>query len=297
MMLARPQIPILDSDLSSDADDVGDLMVLTSLADAGYADLANGLFLSNSSNLTSAPTARAILNANGYTTTQVGAYMGNDMASDGSFYTDEVTARFRTGDTRANYTDATTLAMSFLASLPNASAVWIATGYGTNLDALLKAEGGPALFAAKVKSLIVIAGDYPTGAEYNFQQSPAQWNYVFANKPATVPTYLWPIAIGTSIVTGPDTGGDSMTSPGLYGYEAALVGGQRPAWAQIALLHHFSNQGAYFRPGSVFGTNSVNASTGANTWTATPGPDVYMAKIAADGTIQAAVQALMDEAI
>lgn len=309
--VSTPNRLIVDLDIVTDAGDVGALQVAMQLSTNGETILYG--VVTNSSDLKSAPCVRVLLDKNGFSSVQVGAYMGNDMPASSGF-TSQVVSRFgNSSDTRANYTDATTLLRQLLAAAPNRSITYASIGFGVNLSLLLQspADGisslnGVQLFAAKVKSLVIMGGEYPStfggccggsGVEYNFQNSPVSWNYVFTNK-TIVPTNLWGFTPPNTVASGPAQNGGALVSPSYYAY--TLVGDNqgggvytRPDWDQFAILYAVRGNGALFATDGSNGTNAVNSSTGANSWTATSGLDSYLKKTGSDGAIGAVITGLM----
>src|SRR5205807_3785703 len=147
---------------------------------------------------------------------------------------------------------------------------------------------GSQLIAQKMRGIFIMGGDYASGNEYNFNHSPAAWNNFFANKPA-VPTYLWGFTPPNTVNSGPANNGGATVSPSYYGYDLETGGapGTRPSWDQFAVLSAVRGpEYSLFQIVGKNGSNSVNASTGANTWTSTVGNDSYMGKVASDATIQ-----------
>lgn len=303
---ARPTV-IIDTDMVTDVGDVGAMQMAIGLSNMGLCTIDSVVV--NSSDLKSAPCVRTLLDVNGLTAVPVGAYMGDDMPTVSPF-TLAVVNRFGTpSDTRANYTDATTVLRTRLAAAADASIIYISVGMGVNIQALLQstpdgisALTGAQLFASKISLLSVMGGQYPSGGEHNFATSPDAWNFVYANKPASVPTQAWGLTPPQTVISGPPPNGGVFVSPSYYAYSVAgdSHGGgvfDRPDWDQFAILSGVLGLRSWFTVGGANGTTSVNASTGNTGWSSAAGPDTYLAKLASDAEIAAVVASIMSEAL
>lgn len=300
---------ILDTDLVSDAGDVGAIQVAIELHNLGETRLIG--IVTNSSDLKSAPCARVILDVNGLTTIPVGAYMGVDMPSS-SPYTSQVVTRFgNPSDTRANYPDATIALRTWLVAQQNNSVTYVSVGFGTNIAALMQssADGissltGLQLWALKIKKFVVQGGVWPIGQDaYNFANSTTAWNYIFLNKPSTVPTFFIGDDIGAGPISGPAQNGGALVSPSYYAYTLAgdnQGGGvfTRPDWDQMALVYAIrglmSGGVTLFNIAGANGTSTFNPSNSNTAWSASPvSTDNYLGKTASDGTIGTQITNLM----
>jgi hypothetical protein len=124
---------------------------------------------------------------------------------------------------------------------------------------------GPQLIQAKVSALYVMGGDYPTGNESNMRGNPSAANYVFANWTTQngYPTiYLNGVTPGNSVVIAKPSW-FTNSDPGVYALRLAGVSSS-PSWDILSVHQAVFGLGAYIQ--SANGTNSVNASTGTNTW-------------------------------
>lgn len=161
-----------------------------------------------------------------------------------STFTSQVTTRFNPNpsDTRANYPDATTLLRTLYAAAPDGSITYAYSGFGVNAQNLLQSAGdgisplaGFQLFYNKTQKIVIIGGDYPNsttapgGAEYNFQQSPVAWNYIFSNQ-TSIPTLAWGYTAPLSVLYNIAANGGAMVSPCYYVQTLTLGGSSRPAW-------------------------------------------------------------------
>jgi hypothetical protein len=156
----------------------------------------------------------------------------------------------------------------------------VSIGYLTNLDRLLRADRR--LIRRKVKRLVVMGGQYPTGTEFNFRNQPAAAARVTARWPT--PIVYSGFEVGEKVVTAASGPGPVARAYELY------ADGIRPSWDQTATLFATLGRGGLFRP--VAGHNLVDPASGSNTWTYT-GDDHYLVKTAPDRQIAAAIERLM----
>ncbi|KAJ6157742.1 hypothetical protein N7470_005334 [Penicillium chermesinum] len=161
----------------------------------------------------------------------------------------------------------------------------ISIGFLTNLESLLKsgsddfsALSGKDLISAKVKELVVMGGNYPSGWEYNFgYKDPQSTAYILENWPGNVPMTFSGSELGGSVYTGENLAQNSPpNSPVLSAYQWYVGRGSaiRPSWDPITTLYGilgidgFSKIGmknslAYANEG---GYNSITSKNGSNAW-------------------------------
>lgn len=171
----------------------------------------------------------------------------------------------------------------------------IAVGYSNNLSNLLNSPAdsispltGLQLAQQKVAHLWIMGGQYPSGTENNFSRNAyamaAAYN-VITNWPTPI-TFLG-VEVGTTVTAG-DTvqtnwpAADDLLSQALVDYNVSHgnpVGSGRASWDPMLVLlaclgdPHVAN----YTP--VYGTNTLNQSTGANTFIAnTNGKHRYIVK-------------------
>lgn len=181
-----------------------------------------------------------------------------------------------------------------LAAQPDGSVTICTAGWMNNIADLLasSADGfsglnGVQLVAAKVNRIVIMGGRFPTNVipEANFANSAADSNYVCANWPSTVPMYFCGYEVGGTI--WPDAGDFTAMPADNPVKEKVAITGTDGAWDTCALMEVLepgaSNWYTYTR-----GTNTVNASTGANTFTNSgSGPHYYLVKNQTDATFKA----------
>lgn len=292
----KPAI-ILDTDLSSDTDDVGDIAVANYLHNNGSINLLAVII--SSKNVWSAPCAKALNTYLGNSNILVGALQGNGPGggSDISPYTSNIVQLFGTpGDTRTNYTDATTLYRTVLST--NTNVVIIATGFYGPLKNLLSsaADGissltGSQLVSSNVSRLVSVAGNYPhpASAEYNFNIDASGANNVFLNWPT--PIVCVPITLGDTVFTGPSTTNGASTNPVKYAYQ--YLTNPRQAWGQLGVLYGAFALTNNFKVVGFNGSNFVDTATGINTWTQYKNVNQsYLGKVASDAALQTTLNAM-----
>ena len=175
-----------------------------------------------SSNPYSAPCLRAMLDFGGLTSVPVGSYQGDDRDTNDGF-PGSVRNRFRPGDTRANYSTALVVARTALAAQADNSVTYIcAAGLGNLKDLLdspadsISSLSGMDLVAAKVRRLVLMGGNSPTGSEHNFQLDPAATAYVMLNWPTEI------VAVPYDMLTVyccPPIGYDPLVDPFGYAFD------------------------------------------------------------------------------
>ena len=282
---------IITTDLHEDVDDVFDIHIMCLAHKAGRANLIG--VVTDSSDNYSASAGRAVLNYHGLTSVPVCAYQGNATPS-GSPYTQQLATRFVDGVTRSSYTDDVTGLRALLNA--NSNVVILALGYAVSLARLLaspaNANGdglptGASLIASKVKALVIASGfaTENTGygaVEYNIQQDAANYSTLATSWPTQIVQCGIELAMGASytapawrIAVKPPATLDPTISPIKYAYDlfAGLTpsqldaNGRRGLYSGLGML--WIIEGA--TPGRVMwggigGTMTINASTGANSW-------------------------------
>jgi len=173
-----------------------------------------------------------------------------------------------------------------LVGQPNGSVVIAEIGYEENLQALLSSPAdsisplsGSALVAQKVKMLVVTGGQYPSSspAENNFAGNPGAAAYVAANWPTKV------VYSGFEVGEHVHVGGtlDSVQparSPVRAAYDAYSLGQSQsiPAWDLTTVYHAVVSPSDPALTETGPGTNVVNTSTGNNTFTTGSGTEYYL---------------------
>ena len=268
-----PLALIVDTDISSDVDDVAALAVAHHLAKEEELPI---LAVQVSSGDPWAAACVKALNAYlGQADIPVGQVQGRSV-KDQSRYTETIAGEFgQTGAASTAAVDALGLYRQQLAASPDASVVIISLGYLTNLANLLASPGdafsplpGRELVAQKVKRLVCMGGEYPKGREWNFYQD--------TQASATV-LQQWPTEIifcgfesGKDILTGQIYGTSPANNPLRRSYELYNNLTDRPSWDQLTVL--YAIKGARKKPDglsalfTVVRGKNVLGPDGANNW-------------------------------
>lgn len=211
-----------------------------------------------------------------------------------------ITAGYITGN--ETYADAVTLYRQLLANTAAPIDI-VSVGPLNNLSDLLQSSAdsispltGLQLVTAKVRRLYVMGGQYPSGSEFNFNNNSLAMtagNYVVANWPT--PIVYSGFEVGTSVLTGASLSGKQ---PGDLAAQAMADFGSfaRMSWDPMNALLAMDIDPDSNGYTSIWGSNSVNAGTGANTFTPNvAGRDRYTVKSVTDATFQARINNLIDK--
>jgi inosine-uridine nucleoside N-ribohydrolase len=299
---AGPVPVIVDTDLFSDADDVGTLATAFGLQLKGEAQVIAIGVNTRSDRPTVASAswkcAAAIAQWYGFGNVPI----GTDLPNDGTAVN---TAEFATPcaakalNPPVAPVSAVITFRQALVNQPNGSVVMVEAGYQENLAALLAspADGisaltGVALVAQKVKTLVVMGGGYPSRAgENNFSGNAAAAQTVASNWPTKV-VYSG-FEIGDIVFTGQTISATHpTTSPVRAAYEA-FVGPNNyiPSYDLTAVYHAIrptDNSLVQVGPG----TNSIAVPSGANTFATGAGNQFYLSMPNAPA-VAAAIEALL----
>ncbi|NBW19053.1 MAG: hypothetical protein EBR82_64865, partial [Caulobacteraceae bacterium] len=281
---------ILDTDFSSDVDDLGDVALACAMHKLGVVNL---LCVSCDTSADKSPGAiSATMKWWGVTSPTIGTWKGSTFdpgVSQNKAWRDYIYDTYdRNGVGLASTVeDGNTTMRRALAARQRRDAVIITTGPLNAMQALMNSTAdsvssmtGMELLAAKCKVMYAVVGIFPTGTEWNAQQHPASANDVAANWPTPI---VWTgIEIGNTVLSGgPLTAkaADDLMRNG-FSYVPAS-NSTRPAWGQLGIMAAAQANADF---GMVRGTAAFNASTGANTWTnSSTGNHYYLTKSYGDG--------------
>ncbi len=292
--LPHPQL-ILDTDFSSDADDVGAVAVLHNLASQGKVNIL-GMAVS-SGNPWSVPCLQAVNAWFGRPEIPVGK-AADGAVQDESAYARPVAEEF--GNPSAAAPDATQLYRRLLAAQADQSVTVVSIGYLTNLHSLLQSKpdavsplDGHELVRRKIIRLICMGGEYPSGREWNFHRDAVAATYVAEHWPT--PLIFAGFELGKDIMTGAALRSLPENNPLRRSYELHNKLAGRPSWDQIAV--HYAAMTADGSPSAFWsarrGSNLVRED-GSNRWLEEGSSDhAHLVQQADSAVISAQIEQLM----
>ncbi len=257
---------ILDTDFSSDVDDVGAVAVLHNLAEQGRVDIL--AMMISSGDPWAATGLKAVNTWFGRPEIPVASVTGAGV-SDVSTYTQALTEEFLP-ETQRNQEvqDALTLYRQILADAPDQSVTLVTIGYLTNLYHLLLSEpdalsplDGRSLVEQKVRRLICMGGQYPAGKEWNFHRDAPASRFVGEHWPS--PIVFVGFEIGRDVLTGTQLRHRVPPHPVRRSYDLYNQLESRSSWDLIAVYYAVTGGSALWS--RVYGRNEVQAD-GSNSW-------------------------------
>lgn len=204
---SKPIPVIFDTDMGPDYDDVGAITLLHAFADEGKANI-----LATVASTKYEGVAAVIDVFNTYFKKPgipIGVPKGEAVTKkDFQHWTDTLIKNYpHSIKNNSEVADAVNVYRQVLAKQPNKSVTIITVGFLTNLANLLKSPPdkysrltGAELVAQKVKSLVSMAGKFPSGSEFNINQDAGSSKYVFENW--NTPVIFSGFEIGQKIKTG-----------------------------------------------------------------------------------------------
>ena len=267
----KPPLLILDTDISSDVDDVGAVALLHGLANQGKVRIL--AMMGSSGDPWSVPCLDAINTWFGRPNIPIGMVKGNNVRHV-SKYSQKIAQQFpHDSQTGAEAQDAVDLYRHILAHQEDKSVILVTVGYLTNLRNLLQSKpdehsplDGKTLVQQKVQRLVAMGGQYPSGREWNFHQDPTASAYVVKH---------WPTPI---VFSGFEVGKDVLTGAGLrhknldpqpVQQSYMLYNGltDRPSWDQVTVYYAVITANGQQTDlwSSIQGKNSVQED-GSNLW-------------------------------
>ncbi len=265
---------ILDTDIGPDYDDVGAMAVLHALTDSGKVEIL-GTFASNKDSLV-VPTIEVMNTWFGRPAIPVGAPKTKGVSMTASqHWPDSVVARFphQTRST-GEAPDAVTQYRKILASQPDHSVTIVSIGFLTNLGNLLQSQpdqlsllNGTDLVFLKVKKLVSMAGQFPSGKEFNVYMDSTASIDCFSHWPTDI--IFSGFEIGEKVKTGLELVNQPWKdNPVREAFRIALAGSQedhygRMSWDQTAVLIAIYGTEPFFS--TVKGTIQVHPD-GSNGW-------------------------------
>lgn len=271
----QPVPVIFDSDMGPDYDDVGALAVLHALADKGEAQILATIASTKYEGVA------AVMNVlNTYFNRPgipVGVPKGEALTMrDFQHWSDTLIAEYPHRIKKNNEVPgAVDLYRKTLASQPDTSVTIITVGFLTNIADLLQSSpdefsplSGKELVEKKVKTLVSMAGAFPSGKEFNIEEDAASGQYVFEHWER--PVLFSGFEIGKRIKTGiPLINNENIqNSPVKDVYRISIPQAEqdsagRMSWDQTAVLAAVKGPRPYYtlRSGSI-----VVHEDGSNSW-------------------------------
>jgi inosine-uridine nucleoside N-ribohydrolase len=230
---------ILDTDLSSDVDDAGAVAVLHALADQGKVQIL--AMMISSGDPWSGPCLDALNTSFGRPDIPIGVIKFGAVTHV-SKYTKYIAEHYP-NDFSANTETPTSLNLyrKILAGQPDGSVTVVSVGYLSNLSQLL--ESGPdeyspldgkTLVREKVKKLICMGGEFPSGREWNFYQDAKASANVVSHWPT--PVIFCGFEIGSKIMTGKALQNAVDSHPLREAYRRYNNFANRQSWDQTTVL-------------------------------------------------------------
>ena len=262
---------ILDTDLSTDVDDVGALAILLNLHKIGAVDLLGIIVTSNDPY--SAVCASSIDCYYGLPQIPVGFIRSQRPLFNNSRYTKCIASEFPSKlHSWSEAKESTSLYRRLLATSPDESVIIITIGPLSSLQKLLQSSSdqnstlnGTALFNKKVKEWICMGGEFPNGKESNFYRHDPQ-STVYCMKQWEKKVIFCGWELGTKVITG-GIGLKYKLNPKHPIYRAYELYNHfegRPSWDQIAILQ-LTDRAANFFSYSVNGRCQVTSDV-CNKW-------------------------------
>ena len=228
---------ILDTDISSDADDVGAMAVLHTLSREESIEIL--AIMVSSSDPWSPQAVYAINKYFGKPEIPIGV-VPQDGVSHKSSYSRALAeiepALLFSG--RSSFD----LYRKILSNQPDKSVTIVTIGYLTNLHDLLISEAdqysplsGLELVDQKARLLVTMGGDYPQGKEWNFIQDPEASKRAVENWPTKI--IFVGYTLGLNILTGQTLQKAEESCPIRLAYQLHNNFSGRPSWDQLAVLY------------------------------------------------------------
>jgi hypothetical protein len=234
---------ILDCDPGTDIDDVGDIAMMHALADQGEMRIVAEAFSTRAAY--GAPIIEVLNRFYGRPDIPVGVSKNsvwNGFDSYGSYLQ---TNYYSTVGSSSNAPDAVMMYRDILAHRRDRSLTIIASGDMQNIHDLWSSPpdyiselSGEDLMTRKLKRLIVVAGSFPTGREYNFYVNSIR-AAIFNSITNSLPVSFIGSEVGDNIMIGQNILEKPENDPvrdGFYQYYSLWGLSSRPAWTGPALL-------------------------------------------------------------
>ncbi|MCP3866623.1 MAG: nucleoside hydrolase, partial [Gammaproteobacteria bacterium] len=239
---------IFDTDISSDVDDAGAVAVLHALADQGTIEIL--AMMTSSGDPWSGPCLDALNTRFGRPDIPI-ATIDKNAVTHVSKYTQYLAEEFpHNFPSGGSLLTPLQLYRKTLAEQPPASVTLVTVGYLSNLATLL--HSGPdqyspltgiALIKEKVKQLVCMGGQFPSGREWNMYQDTPATIEVVQSWPTTI--IFCGFEIGNTVMTGRALRAAEENHPLRQAYLRYNNLTDRQSWDQVAVLLAASPKGAY----------------------------------------------------
>ncbi|KAJ2994346.1 hypothetical protein NUW58_g1581 [Xylaria curta] len=167
--------------------------------------------------------------------------------------------------------DPVALYRKVLSEAEDDSVTIVSIGFFENLSGLLNSTAdaysdlsGRALVARKVSELVVMGGDYPSGYEFNFWGSNASLTAHVINTWEGRMVFLG-FSVGEDVKSGGPLMFKGPDDPVRMAYIYYSYYTPRPSWDPLAMLYAMNGLGDLFKFGNEYGYNHVGVD-GANRW-------------------------------
>ncbi|KAK2012390.1 inosine/uridine-preferring nucleoside hydrolase [Colletotrichum eremochloae] len=279
-VLARKNL-IIDTDLFSDCDDAGALLLAAASPDVNLLGVSI-----NSQSSFSVLAASAILDHYGHGQVPVGArrplndipFFDNWTKRLGEFASKLATHWPKTMSDAEEAWDPVELYRKLLAEADDSSVTIASIGFLHNLSGLLNSTAdshsnytGAELVKTKVRELVVMGGDYPDGYEFNFWgDCPYTTAHVLHNWKS--PIVYAGFELGASVLSGGPLMVDGpKTDPVRAAYILYSYYQPRPSFDPVAMLYAIGGLGGRFVYGNTHGYNTITLNgedgcNGCNVW-------------------------------
>lgn len=291
---AGPVPIIVDTDIFTDADDVGALGSAFALQRDGEAKVIAVTVNTPTYRAAVAPDqvrcVAAIDSFYGSPTVPIGTETSAGGTDAGSSYVGAC-AQLDPGSLPAT-ADAVSVDSQALAAQPDGSVVMVSIGYLGNLAALISSSAGRQLVQRKVRELVVMGGGYPGPAsENNLMGDPAAAQTVATNWPTKI---LWTgYEVGSRIFTGwTISATHPSNSPLRVAYEHFADPGQAIRSWDLAAVYDAVRPATASLTEVGPGVNAI-ATTGSNVFGGGAGSQYYLA-LADQAGLQCSIEALLD---
>lgn len=299
----RKPIPVIfDTDMGPDYDDVGAIALLHAFADSGKAKI---LATVASTKYEGVAAVLSVLNTYfNRPSIIIGVPKGEAVSNkDRQHWTDTLIKNYpHTIKHNSDARDAVEVYRQVLAKQPDKSVTIITVGFLTNLANLLRSAAdkyspltGRQLVAKKVKSLVSMAGKFPSGREFNIHMDGASARFVYENWPS--PVLFSGFEIGEKIKTGlPLVHNDAIqNSPVKDVFRISIPLDKndrdgRMSWDETAVLVGIEGHKPYYKlePGTI-----QVADDGSNTWIDKRGNHFYLIEDRPSSDVQALINNMM----